>query len=443
MDHVPRLLTRRIVGALAERPVVVLQGVRRCGKSTLAREIARQHHTATYVTFDDPATLARAQEDPMSFIASIDGPVVVDEVQRVPQLFVSVKAAVGLDRRPGRFLLTSSIETQGLPYVASWLMGDGEFLTLEPLSQGELHGDDRAGPAKDFITVAFRPGSLTTTSPTPSRGDLVRRALEGGFPEAVGGPDERRSEWFREFVTISLGRSIRDVAGISGMGQMAGLRAVLAASSGGLVDDVDDSEHLAQLPELLSWLADRNGRSVDHAELAVILGLPETAVRRLVGLLDVALVVQRLPAKAASADPANLRAPKIHVADSGLLAHLAGLDEARLSAQPELATPLLCTFVVNELFRQKGFSATGCTFSHFCTRSDGEVDVVLEGPGRAIVGIQVTASDTASAADIQGLQALRDQAGERFARGLILHTGERCLTLGERIESVPIATLWV
>ncbi|MEI6452628.1 MAG: DUF4143 domain-containing protein, partial [Actinomycetes bacterium] len=106
------------------------------------------------------------------------------------------------------------------------------------------------------------------------------------------------------------------------------------------------------------------------------------------------------------------------------------------------AGPLLETFVVDELFRQQSFSETRCTLSHFRTRSAGEVGVVMEGPGGAIVGIEVKAADTATSADARGLMTLRDAAGERFVRGLVLYTGEHWLSLGDRIEAAPIASLW-
>jgi hypothetical protein len=118
------------------------------------------------------------------------------------------------------------------------------------------------------------------------------------------------------------------------------------------------------------------------------------------------------------------------------------MGAARLTMQPELAGPLLETFVVDELFRQQSFSQTRCTLSHFRTRSAGEVDIVIEGPGGDIVGIEVKAADTATTADARGLLTLRDEAGDRFVRGLVLYTGEHWLSLGDRIEAAPIASLW-
>ena len=410
MDYVPRQITDRVVTALSDTPVVVLQGVRQCGKSTLAREITRRRHPATYITLDEPGVLLRAREDPMSFVNSLEGPVVLDEVQRALGLFVCIKLAVDRDRRPGRFLLTGSAQTQMLPHVAHELVGRVELATLWPFSQGEIDGT-----AKDFITTAFQPGRLQRAASPLSRGDLLKRALQGGFPEAVGRSERRRPDWFSGYVATSLERSVRDVADINGIARMPGLLALLAARSGGLVN---------------------------YADLARSLRLPETTIRRYVAYLEIAAMVHRLPAWGTNVSVPVVKAPKLHLVDSGLLANVLGMDAARLAAQPELAGPLLETFVVDELFRQQSFSETRCTLSHFRTRSVGEVDIVVEGPGGAIVGIEVKAADTATSADARGLATLRDHAGERFVRGLVLYTGEHWLSLGDRIEAAPIASLW-
>jgi predicted AAA+ superfamily ATPase len=410
MDYVPRQLTERVVTSLSDTPVVVLQGVRQCGKSTLAREITRRQHPASYLTLDDPSVLLRAQEDPMTFINGLEGPVVLDEVQRALGLFVCITLSVDRDRRPGRFLLTASAQTEMLPHVADELVGRVAFTTLWPFSRGEL-----AGTAKDFITAAFKPGRLERTGGRATRRELLRSAQVGGFPEAVARRSPRRADWFASYLATSLERSIRDVADIDG---------------------------LAQMPRLLALLAARTGGLVNYADLARSLRLPETTVRRYTAYLEMVAVVQRLPAWATNVSVRVAKAPKLHLVDSGLLAHLLDLDDARLATQPELGGPLLETFVVNELFRQQSFSATRCTLSHFRTRSAGEVDVVLEGPGGAIVGIEVKASDTVASADARGLRTLRDEAEERFVRGLVLHTGEHWLSLGDRIEAAPICAVW-
>jgi len=136
---IPRHLAGRVRAALADTPVVLLQGARQVGKSTLARAIAAGGRRR-YLTLDSQATLAAARADPAGFVAGLEGPVVLDEVQRAPELLLAIKVAVDRARRPGRFLLTGSANVLFLPAVADALAGRMEPLTLRPLSQGELEG---------------------------------------------------------------------------------------------------------------------------------------------------------------------------------------------------------------------------------------------------------------------------------------------------------------
>ena len=93
--------------AMTDTPVVLLNGARQTGKTTLAQALAAGSG-AQYFTFDDLATLALAAGDPSGFIRNLTGPVVLDEIQKAPNLFSAIKLAVDKDRQPGRFLLTGS-----------------------------------------------------------------------------------------------------------------------------------------------------------------------------------------------------------------------------------------------------------------------------------------------------------------------------------------------
>src|SRR5262245_32492045 len=135
-----RSLGPEVLAALADTPVVVLQGPRQGGKSTLAQSLVAAGHPATYFTLDHADVLAAAKADPTGFVAGLPERVVLDEIQHAPELFRTIKASVDRDRRPGRFLLTGSANVLLLPRLADSLAGRMELLTLWPLSQGELVG---------------------------------------------------------------------------------------------------------------------------------------------------------------------------------------------------------------------------------------------------------------------------------------------------------------
>src|SRR5580658_9615368 len=172
-----RFLKRAVLAALGDTPVVLIHGARQCGKSTLARQIAATDHPAQYITLNDAAVLSAVKPDPVGFLAGLDGLVVLDEIQRAPELFVSIKATVDRNRKPGRFLLTGSANVLVLPRLSDSLAGRMEVLTLWPFSEGEL-----AGTQASFIDAVF------ATAP-PARGvaagDVFSRIFRGGFPPAV------------------------------------------------------------------------------------------------------------------------------------------------------------------------------------------------------------------------------------------------------------------
>ena len=166
--------------ALADTPVVLVVGPRQAGKTTLCRLVA-DRRGARLLSLDDGATLAAASADPAGFVAALDGPVVLDEIQKAPALLPAIKLAVDRRRKAGSFLLTGSADVLALPRVSESLAGRMEVLTLWPLSQGEL-----SGRSEGFIDALFATGNVKLDTPGEDRTDLVERALRGGFPEAAG-----------------------------------------------------------------------------------------------------------------------------------------------------------------------------------------------------------------------------------------------------------------
>jgi uncharacterized protein len=396
--------------ALADTPVVLVVGPRQAGKTTLCRLVA-QHRGARLLSLDDAATLAAATTDPTGFIAAIDGPVVLDEIQKAPALLPAIKVAVDRRRTAGRFLLTGSADVLSLPRVSESLAGRVEVLTLWPLSQGEL-----VGRRERFIDFFFAKAKIDAGVTGESRAQLVERALRGGFPEAVARRDpERRRAWFRAYVTTMIERDVRDLAQIEG---------------------------LTDLPRLLNVLAARSASLLNVAELSRSLGLAHSTLSRYVALLEQAFLVRRVPAWAGSRARRAVKTPRVWVPDTGLLGHLAGLTPARLAEEPATVGPLLETFVMSELTKQLGWSRTPVELLHFRTHGGHEVDVVLEAPDGRLVGVEVKAAATISGGDLKGLSALRDIAGKRFHRGVVLYTGRETLPFGPDLWALPISALW-
>ena len=134
----PRSARSLITEALSDTRIVLVMGARQVGKSTLTHEIAATDHPARALTLDDKTTREAANNDPTGFVAALDGPVLIDEVQRSPDLLLAIKEAVDQDRRPGRFLLTGSANILTAPKIYEALSGRIEIIHLWPLAQAEI-----------------------------------------------------------------------------------------------------------------------------------------------------------------------------------------------------------------------------------------------------------------------------------------------------------------
>ncbi len=137
-----------------------------------------------------------------------------------------------------------------------------------------------------------------------------------------------------------------------------------------------------------------------------------------------------------------VKASKLALCDTGLLTYLLGVNEERLAEDSQTFGPILENFVVMELRKQASWSETGPQLFHFRMQTGQEVDIVLEGRARQIVGIEVKSGASVGAADLKGLAALREVAGRNFKRGVILYTGVEAVRFSEDMIAIPIARLW-
>lgn len=405
-----RHLTPALEAALDDTPVVLVVGPRQAGKTTLCRLVAG-HRGARLLSLDDAATLAAASADPVGFIAALDTPVVLDEIQKAPALLPSIKLAVDRRRDPGRFLLIGSADVLALPRVSESLAGRMEVLTLWPLSQGEI-----LGRTEGFVAAMFGAGAPGQAGTGESRAELIDLALHGGYPEVIGRKDPaRRRAWYRSYVTTILQRDVRDIAQIGG---------------------------LTELPRLLSVLAARSSSLLNVAELSRSLGLPHTTLTRYLALLESAFLVRRIPAWAGSRARRAIKTPRVLIPDTGLLGHLAGLTPARLSEDSTAVGALLESLVAGELLKQLAWSDPHAELFHFRTHAGREVDLVLESEDGRVVGIEVKAAAGVGGLDFKGLEALREVAGRRFHRGVVLYTGRESLPFGSDVWALPLSAVW-
>ncbi len=409
-----RAITSRILDALSDTPVVFVNGARQVGKTTLARSLAADgfggSNDVSYLTLDRITTAGAAESDPEGFLESLEGPVVLDEAQRVPGLFRAIKLRVDSDRRPGQFLLTGSANVLTVPGISESLAGRMEIVTLHPFSQGEVH--DRP---EHFVDACF--GNALPPVPV-AKGAVDTQAVvhAGGYPEALERTsNERRRAWFDAYVSTILQRDIRELARIEG---------------------------LTELPDILALIAVRSGGLVNYAELSRSSGLAASTLKRYLSLLKMTFLIRELPAWSRNASKRLVRSAKLFVNDSGLAGHLLGSDSLTPVAASRVWGPLLETFVLAELTRQAGWSRTMPKMFHYRTSNGSEADIVLESSRGEVVGIEVKAAASVGGRDFNGLRSLRDAAGPLFSRGMVLYSGDELVHFERDLVAVPLRCLW-
>jgi uncharacterized protein len=395
--------------ALADTRVVLVNGARQSGKSTLLRQVARSG-AAEWRDLDLPLVRHAALADPTGFV-DYPGMMVIDEIQRVPQLLLPIKVAVDADPRPGRYLLSGSARVLGLRALPDTLPGRMETIELWPFSQGEI---DEAPDG--FIDAIFTQGEELRHISAVARADYAERIVRGGFPEAVARTNPRRRERFHDSYVADL--VARDVAQLS------------------------DIERTAQMRALVRLLAARSGQLLVAASVGGEAGISQATALRYISLLEEVFLTKRIPAWSRNLSNRAIGTAKLAFVDSGIAANLLGADARSLIRPGGPFGPLLEGFVQMELARQATWSETRVDLYHYRTKDKVEVDVILENRQGKVVGIEVKAASTVGQDDFSGLRHLASRIGDDFIAGLVLYTGQQTLPFGPRLRAMPVSAIW-
>ena len=397
-----------VEAALEDTRVVLIIGPRQAGKSTLAKQFSGA--ARPYITLDDAGALSAARADPVGFVRGIDR-AVIDEVQRAPELMLAIKESVDRDDAPGRFLLTGSANLATVPAIADSLAGRMATISLLPFAQSEV----RSTPGR-LLDRLYAGEDLAVTDHLVLGDELIALILSGGYPEALRRSTQaRRTAWLEDYVTQILDRDVRDIANI---------------------------DQLDRLPRLLAVLAEHAGQLVNHSSFGAALGLSSVTAQKYVAILERLFLIRTLAPWSSNRLSRLVKTPKLHFLDSGLLATLREDEDGTLQQDRTRFGPLLETFVVSELLKLASWSERRVSFSHYRTKDQDEVDVVIEDRRGRIIGIEVKASATVRAQDFRGLRQLQEAVGDRFVRGLVLHDHDRVTPFGEKLQAAPLSALW-
>ena len=407
----PRFSDQILREALSDTPVVLVHGPRQCGKTTLTQATGGELGYR-YVTFDDDTQLQAARTDPIGFVLNLPEKVILDEIQRVPELFTAIKVSVDNNRKPGRFILTGSANVLLLPKLADSLAGRIEIIRLRPLAQTEL-----AKQAPTFLQQLFNAdfGEAINQGQYQRLGEKLATIIAaGGYPVALARNNEkRRGNWYRDYITTMVQRDVQDISRI---------------------------HNLDVLPRLLTLAAGQTARLFIAADLAAPFAISRPTIREYLALLEQIFLIEQLQPWHSNRLSRLIKTPKMHLTDTGLACALLVLNSAALWQDKALLGQLLETFVYQELRKYADWFDDSLNFFHFRNKDKIEVDIIIE-RGQQLAGIEIKAAATVIKNDFKGLNKLKDACGNYFVAGVVFYDGDSIVPFGDRLFAVPISLL--
>lgn len=407
-ELIPRHAEKRVRTALRDTRIVALIGPRQSGKSTLAQKIANEKGMQ-YVSLDNQDALLAARDDPRGFFQSLDR-AVIDEIQREPKLILALKLSVDSDTRPGRFLITGSVDLFKSMLTPDSLAGRIEAIELLPLSQAEV---EQKEPVK-FLDKAFEndfPGFLQVGYPEK----LIERVITGGYPEVYNKSNRRRRQsWLTSYVSGLAGKDVSDI---------------------GEINKVISFQHF------IDRVAANSGQVVKLEKIGGDIGVDRKTVERWLMLLEQMFLIRRIRPWFRSNLKRLMKKPKLHFLDSGVLATILNVSEKKILANRGEFGNILEGFVYSELYKHVEQHEDRISIFHYRDFDQNEVDFIIERDNK-ILAIEVKARVTMKSEDFRAMKRLKEAIGSTFACGIVLNTGDRIQRMGENLYAMPVSQLW-
>ncbi|MBS0197478.1 MAG: ATP-binding protein [Planctomycetes bacterium] len=331
MRYLARQIERQVARAAKHFPAVILTGPRRSGKTMMLRKLFPR---AGYFLLEAPDVVARVRSDPQGFLDAAGSPVILDEVQNVPEIFAYVRARIDRHaRRTGQWFLTGSQEAPLMGGVTESMAGRAAVLQMYPLSTRE----------SEKVSM-----------------------LRGGYPEVVARPGAA-GLWFSSYVQTYLERDVRAVTAV---------------------------RDLATFRRFLALVASRHGQMLNKTDLAAPLGISVPTVSQWLGVLETTAQILLVPPYFENIGKRLVKSPRVYITDSGLACHLLGVNTAAELEKSPFLGAIFEGFVASEIIKAQVNNGERKELYFFRDEQGLEVDFVIPGRGRSLSLVECKATRT-------------------------------------------------
>ena len=380
--------------ALEISPCVLLSGARQVGKSTLCLSMDRE-----YRVFDNLTQRAAAKHDPQGYIASLPKPIIIDEIQKVPEVLEGIKLAIDNNRVNGTFLLTGSANVLDMKKAKDTLAGRIVEIPMYPLSQKELQHK----PDENIIDILFMKGVEGLTIEQKAYTEVMQAILDGGYPEILKINTPRgKSLWYNAYISTYVERDIRDV------GELRDISAFI---------------------RFFNIIAPRSCGLVNKSDLANEANLSEATVSNYLSMLEMIYQVSLLKPYASNISKRFIKSSKFFMSDSGLLSHLLGIGSVEELVESKYKGDVVESFVYSELQKHIGYSQTQPQIYHYRTNDKKEIDFIIEKADK-ILAIEVKSSQNIKKDAFKHIIDFQNKSDKEVV-GIVLYGGEHPVSFGD------------
>lgn len=376
--------------------VVLLTGPRQVGKSTLLERARKEGRH--YVTLDDNADLALAKEDPVAFFQAYPPPILIDEVQRAPELFMHIKRLVDTSDKKGQVWLTGSQQFHLMRGVSDSLAGRVAVLNMQGFSQAEKQ--------KDAARAAFMPDMpLRTKRPAFTQEDVFAEIVRGSYPQLWDGTPPQL--FYSSYVSTYLERDVRDIMDVSNVSTFLRFLRVIAA---------------------------RTGQLLNYDNMARDVGVSAPTVKSWVSVLETSGLIYLLQPYSGNMTQRMIKTPKLYFMDTGLCCHLCGIHSAAAAMQGPMRGELFETYVISEILKSHWHHGLNPAVYFYRDTNQREIDLLIESQGK-LWPVEVKLSSTPRVHMVRNFGVI-DEALR--GKGALVCTAEKLLPLGKDCVTIPV-----